>query len=95
MNNSTVDPSGIGNAARMTTLSQPLIAAPTLPGGPRNPAAPPPMNVEQQALEEASGTHRQPRAGQAPSEKDLTNPNDPVNQENAALDHMIDICRGC
>jgi len=40
--------------------------------------------------------HRQPRADQVPSEKSLMNPNDPVNQENAALDRMINnICRGC
>jgi hypothetical protein len=95
LNNVTVDPSGIGNAARMTTLPQPLIVAPMPPAGSRNPAAPPPMNVEQQALEEASGTHLQPRAGQVPSENNLMNPNDPVNQENAALDRRLDICRGC
>jgi hypothetical protein len=36
------------------------------------------------------------RADQVPSEKNLMNPNDPVNQENAALDRMINgICRGC
>ena len=94
-NNATVDPSGIGSPARTTTLPQPHIAAPTLPGGSRNPAESPPMNVEPQALGEASGTHRQPRAGQVPSEKNLMNPNDPVNQENAALDRMLNICRGC
>jgi hypothetical protein len=96
MNNAAVDPSGTGNAARMATLPQPHIAAPTQPGGSRNPAAPPSMNVDQQALGEASGGHRQPRADQVPSEKSLTDPNDPVNQENAALDRMINgICRGC
>ncbi len=95
INNSTVDPSGIGNAARMTTLPQPLIEAPTQPGGSRIPAEPPPMNVEQQALGEESGGHSQPRADQVPSEKNLMNPNDPVNKENAALDRMLDICRGC
>jgi hypothetical protein len=96
MNNAAVDPSGTANAARMATLPQPHIAAPTQPGGSRNPAAPPSMNVDQQALGEASGGHRQPRADQVPSEKSLTDPNDPVNQENAALDRMINgICRGC
>jgi hypothetical protein len=40
--------------------------------------------------------HRQPRADQVPSEKNPMDPNDPVNQENAALDRMINgICRGC
>jgi hypothetical protein len=95
INNATVDPSGIGNAARITTLSQPHVGAPTQPGGSQIPAEPPPMNVEQQALGEESGGHSQPRADQVPSEKNLMNPNDPVNKENAALDRMLDICRGC
>jgi len=43
-----------------------------------------------------TGGYRQPRADQVPSERNLMNPNDPVNQENAALDRMINsICRGC
>ena len=64
--------------------------------GSRNPAAPPSMNSDQQSLPEAPVGHRQPRADQVPSEKNLTNPNDPINQENAALDRKIQgICRGC
>jgi hypothetical protein len=40
--------------------------------------------------------HRQPRAGDVPPEKNLSNPNDPVNKEDAALDKKIkSICRGC
>ena len=40
--------------------------------------------------------HRQPRTDQVPSEKNLSNPNDPVNKEDAALDRKIkSICRGC
>jgi hypothetical protein len=40
--------------------------------------------------------HRQPRAGDVPSEKNLSNPNDPMNKEDAALDKKIkSICRGC
>jgi hypothetical protein len=40
--------------------------------------------------------HRQPRPGDVPSEKNLGNPNDPVNKEDAALDKKIkSICRGC
>jgi hypothetical protein len=36
------------------------------------------------------------RAPIKPSEKNLMDPNDPINQENAALDRMINgICRGC
>ena len=56
------------------------------PAGSRNP---PSMNLDQQSLPEAPVGHRQPRADQVPSEKNLMNPNDPVNQENAALDRMI------
>jgi hypothetical protein len=61
-----------------------------------NPAAPPSTNPDQQLLPEAPVGHRQPRADQVPSEKNLMDPNDPVNQENAALDSKIKgICRGC
>jgi hypothetical protein len=45
---------------------------------------------------EAPIGHRQPRADQVPSEKNLSDPNDPVNREDAALDRKIkSICRGC
>jgi hypothetical protein len=40
--------------------------------------------------------HRQPRKGDVPDEKNLSNPNDPVNKEDAILDKKIkSICRGC
>ena len=40
--------------------------------------------------------HRQPRAGDLPSEKNLSDPNDPLSKENALLDKKIkSICRGC
>jgi hypothetical protein len=40
--------------------------------------------------------HRQPRAGDVPDEKNLANPADPVNKEDALLDKKIkSICRGC
>jgi len=40
--------------------------------------------------------HRQPRASDVPSEKNLSNPNDAMNKEDAALDRKIkSICRGC
>ncbi len=40
--------------------------------------------------------HRQPRADEVPSEKNLSDPNNPVNKEDAALDKKIkSICRGC
>jgi hypothetical protein len=40
--------------------------------------------------------HRQPRAGDVPDEKNLGNPNDPINKEDAMLNKKIkSICRGC
>ena len=40
--------------------------------------------------------HRQPRAGDVPDEKNLSNPNDFLSKENAALDKKLkSICRGC
>jgi hypothetical protein len=45
---------------------------------------------------EAPIGHRQPRAGDVPDEKNLSNPNDQANKEDAALDKKIkSICRGC
>jgi hypothetical protein len=45
---------------------------------------------------EAPVGHRQPRADQVPSEKNLGDPNDPVNREDALLDRKLkSICRGC
>jgi hypothetical protein len=71
-------------------------AAIARPAGSGNPAAAPSMNSNQQLLPEAPVGHGQPPADQVTSEKNLMNPNDPVNQENAALDRMINgICRGC
>ena len=66
--------------------------------GSRNLSAPPPSaNPNKQSLPEAPVGHRQPRADQVPSEKNLMDdPNDPINRENAALDRMVKgICRGC
>jgi hypothetical protein len=51
---------------------------------------------QSRALPEAPVGHRQPRADQVPSEKNLSNPNDAANREDAALDKKIkSICRGC
>ncbi len=45
---------------------------------------------------EAPIGHRQPRADQLPSEKNLSDPNNPANKEDQALDRKIkSICRGC
>jgi hypothetical protein len=47
-------------------------------------------------IPEAPIGHRQPRANDVPNEKNLSNPNDPMNKEDAALDRKIkSICRGC
>jgi hypothetical protein len=47
-------------------------------------------------IPEAPIGHRQPRADEVPSEKNLGNPNDQANKEDAALDKKIkSICRGC
>ena len=49
-----------------------------------------------QGAREAPVGHRQPRADQVPSEKNLSDPNDALSRENAALDKKIkSICRGC
>ena len=51
---------------------------------------------QSQPTREAPIGHRQPRAGDVPSEKNLGNPDDPINREAAALDRKIkSICRGC
>ena len=45
---------------------------------------------------EAPVGHRQPRVSDVPSEKNLSDPNDPLSRENAILDRKIkSICRGC
>jgi hypothetical protein len=63
--------------------------------GVRNPAAAP-STTTGQVLPEAPVGHRQPRADQMPDEKNLGDPNDPINRENAVLDRMQkSICRGC
>ena len=94
LNNAAVDPSGVGNASRIGPIPQPNIAAPTIAraAGSRNPAG----VSDQQLLPEAPVGHRQPRADQVPSENNLMNPNNPMNQDNAAVDRTINgICRGC
>jgi hypothetical protein len=85
----------------MTTVAFLILAGPSAAMaqtvGSRNPAAPPSANSDQQLLPDPAPIgHRQPRADQVPSEKNLADPNDPMNRENAALDRKIQgICRGC
>jgi hypothetical protein len=65
--------------------------------GSRNPAPAPLKSPNEQSIPEAPIGHRQPRADQVPSEKNLMgDPNDTINRENAELDRMTKgICRGC
>jgi hypothetical protein len=62
----------------------------------KTPGSSTPSSSMSGTLPEAPIGHRQPRADQVPSEKNLGNPNDPINKEDAALDKKIkSICRGC
>jgi hypothetical protein len=84
----------VTTVALLALVDSPAAIAQT--AGSRNPAAPPLANSARQLLPEAPVGHRQPRADQVPPEKNLMDPNDPVNRENAAVDRMIrGICRGC
>lgn len=52
--------------------------------------------VKSPTIPQAPIGHRQPRASDVPSEKNLSDPNNPYNKEDAALDRKIkSICRGC
>ena len=54
-----------------------------------------PKNSDKPLVQAPIG-HRQPRAGDVPNEKNLSDPNDPLSKENALLDRKIkSICRGC
>jgi hypothetical protein len=71
-------------------LSSAAMAQTAGQGSPTSPINPP------SSLREAPVGHRQPRADQVPSEKNLSDPNDAANREDAALDRKIkSICRGC
>ena len=76
--------------AALVILSSAATAQTGSPGSPRSSANP------SQPIPEAPIGHRQPRADQVPSEKNLNDPNAPMNKEDAALDRKIkSICRGC
>jgi hypothetical protein len=80
----------ITTTALLTLLVSPAALAQTGTGGSSNAAKNQPM------AREAPIGHRQPRADQVPSEKNLSDPNNPTNKEDAALDKKIkSICRGC
>jgi hypothetical protein len=53
-------------------------------------------NSDRQTTVQAPVGHRQPRVGEVPDEKNLSNPTDQANKEDAELDRKIkSICRGC
>jgi hypothetical protein len=71
-----------------------LIGVPVAMAQSNNPGGP--GTTKSGTIPEAPIGHRQPRAGDVPNEKNLSNPNDPINKEDALLDKKIkSICRGC
>jgi len=86
----------ITTIALLTLIDTSVAIAQTV--GSQNPSAQrPSTNPDKQLPPEAPVGHRQPRADQVPSEKNLTgDPNDAIDRENAVLDRMVKgICRGC
>jgi hypothetical protein len=80
---------------RKTILSMTLMVLIGCPSAFAQGSSSVPKNSEKPVIEAPVG-HRQPRAGDVPDEKNLSNPNDPLSKENAALDRKIkSICRGC
>jgi hypothetical protein len=83
----------IGTVSLVVLTSGPVAIAQT--GGGSGSASSSAASQSQSGREAPVG-HRQPRADQVPPEKNLGNPNDPINKEDAALDRKIkSICRGC
>jgi hypothetical protein len=81
----------IATIALLAAIGGPTAIAQT--GGGGSPGA---SNQPVATPREAPIGHRQPRADQVPSEKNLSDPNNPMNKEDAALDRKIkSICRGC
>jgi hypothetical protein len=79
----------------MTMAMLALIGSPVATAQTRNNTGSPGATNSAPAREAPIG-HRQPRAADVPSEKNLSDPNDPLSKENALLDKKIkSICRGC
>ena len=75
-------------AAGMTAMAQ--------QGGGTSNYPKPLQGMSDRPIPQAPIGHRQPRASDVPSEQNLSDPSDPVNKEDAALDRKIkSICRGC
>jgi hypothetical protein len=82
----------IATTALVFLIAGPAAFAQTGSGGAGSPGA----ANQSGSTREAPIGHRQPRPDQLPSEKNPSNPNDPLNKENAVLDRKIkSICRGC
>ena len=78
----------ITTTALLILIGSPAAIAQTGAGGSSTATKNPPR--------EAPVGHRQPRASDVPSEKNLNDPNDILSKENAILDRKIKgICRGC
>jgi hypothetical protein len=80
--------------ATITLLA--LVAGPAMAQTGSNTGSSPGATNPSPPAREAPVGHRQPRAGDVPSEKNLSSPNDAISREDAALDKKIkSICRGC
>jgi hypothetical protein len=81
---------------RYLIMTMALLAATGVPATAQTGSAGSSATTTSQQSREAPVGHRQPRAGDRPSERNPTDPNDPLSKENAALDKKIkNICRGC
>jgi hypothetical protein len=80
----------------LTTALLALIGGPAISQTGSNTGSSGATTTTPQPMREAPVGHRQPRAGDVPSEKNVNNPNDAISREDAALDKKIkSICRGC
>jgi hypothetical protein len=85
----------IATIALLAVIDTSVAVAQTVGMG--NSSSPDPQSTNQDSrLLPAPVGHRQPRIDQVPDERNLGDPNDPINRENAALDRMVKgICHGC
>jgi hypothetical protein len=80
----------------LVTLATLLILTSAATAQTKTPGSSTPSINSSRPIPEAPIGHRQPRSDQVPSEKSLSDPDNPVNREDAALDRKIkSICRGC
>jgi hypothetical protein len=80
--------------ALLLLIGTPVASTPGAMAQSKNPGEP--GTTKSGTIPEAPIGHRQPRASDVPNERNLSNPNDPINKEDALLDKKIkSICRGC